>query len=503
MSSSTQNSEPRVRRRRAPLVASAMAVLLIAGGGGTYLATVGSSGASEGSDRSAARPPQLSADPKQRAGIAPGEPPPSGTVHYRAARLPAGPERAAVHRAVGTVERSEVDRLAAALGMSGTPRLTGGTWTVGPGTDGSGPLLRVDRKAPGAWTYGAYGSAPSGDDCARGATCQKPDTGTATGVPVSEAVAKKAAAPLLKALGQADARTDARQVRGAVRIVNADPVVGGLPTYGWTTGVEIGADGLVVGGGGRLLKPVKSDEHPVFDAQEALDRLNQGASTASSAGTAECTTPLPGPDASTSDVPCGPPACATPVPLEGAQKPVQPCGTVTPVQRTVTGAVFGLSAQPVGQGQALVPSWLFRVSGGAAVVQPAVEPEVLQEKEEETRPAQPVRPPKPPQKIKPTAPVADPAVPRPAGRIESYAVDGRTLTVTFWGGVCSDYRATAVESGGAVKVRITESSPDPDRVCIALAKQLTETVTLDRPLGDRTVVDAESGGAVERAGSSG
>ncbi|MFE5854949.1 hypothetical protein ACFQ61_17290 [Streptomyces sp. NPDC056500] len=502
MSSSTENSEPRVRRKRAPLVASAVAVLLIAGGGGTYLATVGSSGASAGSDRGAAPPPQLSADPEQaRAGIAPGEPAPSGAVRYRAHRLPAGPERATVHQSVGTVDQSEVVRLAAALGMSGTPRLTGGTWSVGPGPDGSGPLLRVDRKAPGSWTYGAYGSAPSGDDCAPGATCQKPDTGAEAGTPVSEAVAKKAAAPLLKALGQADARTDARQVRGAVRVVNADPVVGGLPTYGWTTGVEIGADGQVVGGGGRLLEPVKSTEHPVLSAQEALDRLNQGASTA---GTVDCPTPLPGADAAVSDVPCGPPACATPVPLEGAQKPAQPCGAVTPEQRTVTGAVFALSAQPVGQGQALVPSWVFRVGGeAAAVVQPAVEPEFLREKGETTRPAQPVQPPKPPQKIKPSGPVADPAVPRPAGRVESYAVEGLTLTVTFWGGVCSDHRATAVESGGVVKVRINESSPDPDRVCIALAKQLKETVTLDRPLGDRAVVDAESGGTVERVGSSG
>ena len=26
---------------------------------------------------------------------------------------------------------------------------------------------------------------------------------------------------------------------GAQRVVNADPVVGGLPTYGWTTGVTV------------------------------------------------------------------------------------------------------------------------------------------------------------------------------------------------------------------------------------------------------------------------
>ncbi|WP_308312136.1 hypothetical protein [Streptomyces albipurpureus] len=514
--SSTENSDHSVRRRRAPLIASAAAVMLIAGGGGTYFATAGFDGGEDRDSAGSARaesgrkgnpPPRLSVDPDHPAGFAPGEPAPSGVVYRSAGSLPAGPERAAVHLPSGSVGKGEVARLAAALGVSGTPRLSGAAWTIGPGADGSGPLLRVDQKAPGTWTFSAYGSAPKGDNCVKGDSCWKQDAPDAVGTPVSETAAKKAAVPVLQALGQGDARVDARQLRGAVRVVNAEPVVGGLPTYGWTTGVEIGADGQVVGGGGHLKKPVKGEEYPVLSAQEALDRLNQGGTAA---GAADCPPAGPGVDAPAKDVPCGPTACATPVPLEGEQKAAQPCDTVTPERKKVSGAVFALSAQSVAGRQALVPSWLFRVdqSGGAGaltVAHTAVEPEFLQ-KAGTTGPAQPTKPPKapkPPKKIKPTGPVSDPAVPRPGQRIESYTVEGRTLTVTFWGGVCSDYRATATQSGSAVKVRIVTSAPDPKKVCILLAKQQTETVTLERPLGDRVVLDAESGQAVKRAGSSG
>lgn len=75
-------------------------------------------------------------------------------------------------------------------------------------------------------------------------------------------------------------------------------------------------------------------------------------------------------------------------------------------------------------------------------------------------------------------------------------MSGRTLALTFWGGVCSDYAAKASESGTSVSVRIVETNPDPGRVCIAIAKEITAKVTLDKPLGDRKVVDAATGEAV-------
>jgi hypothetical protein len=36
-----------------------------------------------------------------------------------------------------------------------------------------------------------------------------------------------------------------------------------------------------------------------------------------------------------------------------------------------------------------------------------------------------------------------------------------------------------------------ETNPDPERVCILIAKELTESVTLDEPLGGRQVVGAD------------
>ncbi|CAM5318066.1 Large membrane protein OS=Streptomyces violarus OX=67380 GN=FHS41_005751 PE=4 SV=1 [Streptomyces violarus] len=122
-------------------------------------------------------------------------------------------------------------RLAKALGVEGAPVAQGEAWKVGAGQDGSGPSLQVNRQAPGAWTFSRY--APGTDNWKGTDTCTAPQPG---GNPVSEAEAEKAAAPVLKALGQDDnVKFDASQVMGAQRVVNAAPEVGGLPTHGWTT----------------------------------------------------------------------------------------------------------------------------------------------------------------------------------------------------------------------------------------------------------------------------
>lgn len=70
--------------------------------------------------------------------------------------------------------------------------------------------------------------------------------------------------------------------------------------------------------------------------------------------------------------------------------------------------------------------------------------------------------------------------------------------MTFWAGVCATYEAHATEDGTTVRVTVTESKPDPGKVCVLVAKELTRTLTLDAPLGDRKVVDAVSGAAVPR-----
>ncbi|MFE8951515.1 hypothetical protein [Streptomyces althioticus] len=463
-----RGSEGPVRRRTPALVASVAAAVLLVGGGGAYLAagTAGDSGggATPGANGDTT-PPPLALDGYSESGpngIAPGEPNPYGATYRAEGALPGGPDAAPVFHARGRVTEDRVVALAEALGVEGRPVAEGGSWRIG-GQDGSGPTLRVDQQAPGTWTFSR--NIPGSDNC-KGATCKAP-TGAGTAA-VSEEAAKKAAAPVLKAVGQDDAKLDAGQVLDGSRVVNAEPEVGGLPTYGWTTGVVVGASGEVVGGSGRLAEPVKGDEYPVVSAQEALDAMN-------------------GAPGAGDRVEIG--GCATPVPLDEGQQQEEPCAPAKPAGDTVAvdGAVFGLAAHSVDGRPALVPSWLFEVRPAGSdnpftVTHPAVEPEFLAAPTGSgERPGD-----------EPSGPGDEPTS-APATRdveVEGYTAEGDELTVTFTGGVCADYKATASESGGKVTVRVTET-PWPDKVCILIAKQYEQTLRLDAPLGDRQVVAAD------------
>ncbi|MFD3537501.1 hypothetical protein [Streptomyces sp. NPDC058664] len=494
-----------VRRRRSVLAASVAAGVLLAGGGGVYLATAASGGGDGPATRAAdaaGPPPPLSLEgdggsgTRGGPGIAPGEPDPgggpSGTVYTAKGPLPQGPSSAAVHRPEGLVTSAEVTRLAEALGISGSPSLVGEVWTIRPEKDGSGPRLDVARKAPGNWTYSWYDGGPAGDTCLKGRACPppgetKPSPG---GTPLSEAAAKAAAAPVLKALGQDDAKVTATQVmNGSVRVVNADPVIGGLPTYGWSTGLHIARDGRTVAGSGMLKEPAEGAVYPVTGAAKALAELNEDSKGTGPIGIGGCATAPPAgevPDAGRPDVGTGQ------EPAPGNAAPTPPCQTivdrVAPEQVPVTGAVFGLAARDVDGGRLLVPSWLFTAdpADGApyTVVRTAVTPEFLA----------------PPAKPSPTPTPSPEDGTAPVRQVESFRTDeaGRKLTVTFWGGVCSTYTVTADERSDRVVVRVSEAPTDPDKVCIAIAVEVTKTVTLDAPLGSRPVVDGASGEAVPR-----
>ncbi|MFD7880716.1 hypothetical protein ACFV5G_42825, partial [Streptomyces sp. NPDC059766] len=456
-----------VSRRRSPaVVASVAAAVLLVGGGGAYLAASASggrtgSGASAGDGTPAPlaldgySAPGASGTGGAANGIAPGEPNPYGVTYRAAGTLPEGPGSAPVYWATGQVARDEVARLAKALGVDGTPVAQGTVWQVGTGKDGAGPVLRVDRAAPGTWTFSRY--APGTDDCRKRTLCIQDPAVPATD-PVSEAAARKAAAPVLKALGQDDAEVDASQVMGAQRTVNADPVVGGLPTYGLTTGLTVGAQGELIGGTGQLTKPLKGDVYPAVSARDALDLLNKTPGT---------------------DHRMGIGGCASPVPLKDRLE--QPCGSSTAsgaggrTTVTVEDAVFGLAVHRVGERLALVPSWLFAARGSGAqdaftVTYPAVQPDYL------------------------TPSVsAGPTTAAPASRdvqVQDYTVEDGGLAVRYTGGVCADYRATAVESADRVTVTVTET-PWPNKICIKIAKIFQQTVRLDEPLGDRKVVGSD------------
>ncbi|MBM7168561.1 hypothetical protein JQK87_09065 [Streptomyces sp. G44] len=484
-------AEPRRRRARLA-VAAAVATVLVIGGGGAYFVTAasGDGGGGRSGDGVPAgdggSPPPLALDGYTgdggrtdggggTAGIAPGEPDPSGATYKATGKLPEGPKAASVYHARGEVTRGEVSRLAKALGLSGTPTARDGVWRVEQDRDGSGPSLQVNKQAPGTWTYARHGvggtdNCPKGKPCSSGSTAPDGELGDAVG----EKAAKAAAAPVLKALGQDDAKLDARQLMGAVRVVNADPKVDGLPTYGWSTGIQVGSDGHVVGGGGQLKAPEKGARYPVLGAQETLDRLNSPGG-GGRVGIGGCATPVPHADDSAKtegggakQAPCAP-SSAPPKP-----KPV-----------AVSGAVFGLATHHVGGKQTLVPSWLFEVRPQGArapftVTHPAVAPEYLRS------PGAPGTP----------APTEEPGGDKRPVRVESYTADGTSLTLRFWGGVCAKYAASASEQGDRVTVTVTETT-QKDQVCVMVAKKLSRTVTLDKPLGEREVVDA-SGETVRR-----
>ncbi|MFJ6660583.1 hypothetical protein ACIQNG_30190 [Streptomyces sp. NPDC091377] len=473
----------RVALRRSPLViASVAAAVLLVGGGGAYLATShsGSSPGSGGADGGnadapggAGTPPPLALDgyAGDRSGIAPGEPDPNGGVYRAEGELPGGPESAAVYAATAEVDADEVARLADALGVTGKPVAEGASWRIG-GQDGQGPSLQVNRDAPGAWTFHRYSPGPDG--CQSPTRCTRPSTGAPGVDPVDEAEALKAAAPVLKAVGQDTAKVDAGEVAGAQRLVNAEPRVGGLPTFGFGTQLTVSAQGELVAGNGLLKTPVKGATYPVLGAARTLELLNSG------------------PDGGGGGIG----GCAEPVPLEEGQ-PESACGPSTdvPDQRgsqasiTVTDAVFGLASHTVRGRPTLVPSWLFEVRApgardGVTVTHPAVAPEYLTSSVP-ARPAPSSQPSRAPQ-------------PSPSTRdvpVEAYTAEGDELTVRFTGGACADYRVTAKESGGKVTVKVTETSR-PDQVCILIAEIKHETVRLDEPLGARKVVGADGEGVV-------
>ncbi|MDQ0990447.1 hypothetical protein [Streptomyces sp. V3I7] len=465
----------RPARRRSPVViASVAAAVLVAGGGGAYLATTAAGGSGGRTDSEApgtdAAPPPLALDGFTAGdtgggtgsgsggsgggnnGIAPGEPDPYGPTYRVRGSLPEGPGSAPVYRPAGEVTRGEVTRLAEALGVKGTPVAEGRQgWRVGPEKGGAGPTLRVTRQAPGTWTFQRSGAGS--DNCAKGPVCAQPPNGRDAG-PVSAKDAEKAAAPVLKALGQDDAKVDASQAAGGRRMVNADPVVGGLPTYGWRIGLSVDERGDVVDGSGLLKAPAKGVTYPVVSARRTLELMSKAPRTEQRMGIGGCASPVPLKDRA--EQPCG--ASGSPSGQEAA---------------TVEKAVFGLAAQSVAGRQTLVPSWLFEVRAAGArdaftVTYPAVDPRYLASPSEPSGKAT--------------------GVPRTQDvKVAGYSADGRELTVRFTGGVCAEYRATAAESGEQVTVRVTETVRS-DKPCILIAKEYGRTMRLDEPLGDRKVV---------------
>ncbi|MFD7507165.1 hypothetical protein [Streptomyces sp. NPDC059850] len=468
------DDHPRPRRRSRLAVVSVAAAVLVAGGGSAYWASTAANGGGSQGPGSGGTPQPLALDayaaPAGHEGIAVGEPDPSGGDRYVVkGKLPDGPDEAPVYRTGAKVTKADVARLAKALDVSGSPRAEHGSWKVGGTEDGRGPVLRVSEKGPGSWSFSRFGT-PGGDTCVRPPSAgPKADS---TSCPtyrdgekksgtdksgksgddkaVSEEKAKRTAGPVLKALGLSGAKLDAGGRYGAVRMVNADPVLDELPTHGWTTSLQIGADGGLVGGSGMLAEPTEADSYPLISAGQALKKLNATA------------------------------------PKSGAKG----AGKVT-----VKSVTFGLASHSVAGQRALVPSWIFKTeptgANGVAVTlpYPAVKPEFIKKNADQPKDTGGEAPGQGQKRGEPGTPGRG----SKADDITSYSADGKTLTLRFWGGVCDTYSVSAEETSKTVTVEVESKPKRPGQACILMAKEMTKKVTLDKPLDGREVVDKSTG----------
>jgi hypothetical protein len=93
----------------------------------------------------------------------------------------------------------------------------------------------------------------------------------------------------------------------------------------------------------------------------------------------------------------------------------------------------------------------------------------------------------------PVAPAPDPTGPRSQFTAVTAGPDGRSIDLTFWGGVedCYRYTVRAQETPESVTLLLTQKSTSTG-ACIDLAQQYDRTVRLDEPLGSRSVVDAKT-----------
>jgi hypothetical protein len=522
------NDEQPVRRRRQLTVVTVAAAVLLAGGGGAYWAsTAGSTdsgGKGSAGQEGTSEPPTLALDGLATAqqsgeggdggaGIAPGEP--HGQTYLANKKLPDGPDSAAVFRSPTGVSRASVAELAKTLDVPGSPQKKDGRWVMGEDDARPGMTLTVnDDRLAGNWTF--EGESSSDLPCAR--TLPIPGEGFTSGPgkspdrcagmppsgkggdPVSEKKAKSAVQPALKTLKLKDADLDAGVTAGPLRMVNVTPKADGMPARDWNSTFTVDGDGKVVRAHGNLGKLRKGATYPVMTAKETLEQLNkQGATGSAGAGSGTVREPAPD-DVAGDDV------------RQGAGKLPGNAAKRKPVK--VTDAEFGLVTRYTFGKPVLVPSWIYKVQlpdgvNTARVAHPAVQPEYIKPARSAQQGAGPGSGSgsdtgsgqgggSDPGTGSGSGQAEEPGS-APAQAVNSYEADGRTVKLTFWGGVCDKYKASAEESGKTVKITIRAKDPDSKKICVKMAKQQTVEVELDKDLGDRKVVDAQDGEAVPRA----
>lgn len=393
------------------------------------------------------------------------------TTYPLVGTLPTGPTSAVVYRFASSPTGSDLaDRLGAALHLSGTPTRHAHGWEV---TGDQGWLrLRDD----GTWAYwSSRADCPdqvdidSADGSVTAISCPAP-LPTPKDV-MTDAEALAAAKPVLAAAGADGTPTVTRY---DLVEVSAERTVDGLDVVGGDTSVTVGSSGIL-SASGTAGTPDAGPAYPIVTAAQALALLRVQPQPAI--------------------------AC-----IQGAFCP----GVGV---RHVTGARLGLVPGDDAGTPVLLPAWLFTVKEQAApIAMMAVQARYLADPDSGSgggtasassvpgssgggsaaSPGSPV--PVPPATDMPApAPSATSAPRSSAVTIDraTLSADGRTLTLWGEGGVCSDYTADSKEDATHVYavLRATPSKPS-GMACPDLAKAVSASVTLDAPLGSRTVVDS-------------
>jgi len=370
----------------------------------------------------AAIAPGAGGGPENRMGIFAG--------YVIAGTLPTQPTHAPIYLWPSTKpSQSDVEKLASAFGMTGTPSRHAHGWDLKSATG----ELRVRDDQGQQWSYARADTEQcaafqtdidnpdgmgSGVGCAVASSVEaQPPVGAPAGPPSGrvptvappangpdEAATKAAAASLLTALGLTG---DEQFNAGApTSYLNVSPKVAGLPTQGIDTNINVDARGIA-GATGQLQAPTAGDDYPLQTAKAAFDSLasrpqpmiamycgpvpggpNRFGGVASSAAEAPsaAVAPLAGPSAAdapksvappvpVNSVSVGsPPAKATlpvepPQPIDSTQPndgSAMPCPTPEPIK--ITGAHLGLEIEynaTTSGATILVPSWFFTLADGS------------------------------------------------------------------------------------------------------------------------------------------
>ncbi|MFF1399192.1 hypothetical protein ACFVZD_36035 [Streptomyces sp. NPDC058287] len=141
---------------------------------------------------------------------------------------------------------------------------------------------------------------------------------------------------------------------------------------------------------------------------------------------------------------------------------------------TVTGVELGEMVMTTSRGPAAVPAWLFTLDGyDTPLKQAAAVPSRL-----------------PPSPIKAAHDIPG----YPLNRLIGITDDGRSVTVVALHGVCDDgAEVDALETRGSVVLSATVKGHDDGAICTKQARMQQVTVKLERPVGDRVLLDARTG----------